>query len=224
MAGMKATIDLDLPIGQSNLVVGTLSCSAVGSDQVDGRAERYRHVRPDLLDRLTDHIASHGLHGLTMRNLAAGAGVSHPTLLHHFGTREALLAEVSQHVRQRLARAAEATTTPESAADLYGWWRSLSRYDRPLEFLLVIELYLDAVRNPAADPSIVKEALTDPIADFAAMCEKSGCPPDEATTVATALVAVARGLQLDLLASGDQERVDAAFVRCLHALVPGGQP
>src|SRR5699024_11649688 len=46
----------------------------VSSEEVDGRAERYRHVRPELLEPLTDYIATHGLHGLTMRNLAAPGG------------------------------------------------------------------------------------------------------------------------------------------------------
>lgn len=120
----------------------------VSSKEVDGRAERYRHVRPELLERLTDYIATHGLHGLTMRNLAAGAGVSHPTFLYHFTSREALLAEVSQHVRRRLVDAAQAAVPPESTDDLYRWWRSLADYDRPLDFLLVIELYLAALRDP----------------------------------------------------------------------------
>lgn len=193
----------------------------MSSREVDGRAKRYRHVRPELLDRLTDYIAARGLHGLTMRNLAAGAGVSHPTLLHHFASREALLAEVSEHVRARLAGAAQAVSAPESTDDLYRWWCSLADYDRPLEFLLVIELYLAAVRDPEAHPGIIKEALDDPLESFARMFAENGAEPSESITLATALVAVARGLQLDLLASGDRERVEAAFVHCLRALVPG---
>lgn len=190
----------------------------MSSDERDGRAERYRHVRPQLLDRLTAYIAAQGVHGLTMRSLAAGAGVSHPTLLHHFTSREELLAEVSKHVRERLASAAEAAPVPESIADLERWWRNLRDYDRPLEFLLVIELYLDAVRHPEADPSIVKEALHDPIENFARMFQDAGRATAEAAELATAVIAVARGLQLDLLASGDRERVDAAFARILRAL------
>lgn len=195
----------------------------MGSKEVDGRAERYRHVRPELLERLIAHIAAHGLHGLTMRSLAAGAGVSHPTLLHHFASREVLLAEVAQQVRERLARAADAAAVPESIEDLEHWWRNLRTYERPMEFLLIIELYLDAVRRSESDPSIIKEALHDPIENFARLFSGRGRTPAAAVELATAVVAAARGLQLDLLASGDHERVDAAFSRILRALVDSAE-
>lgn len=191
----------------------------MADDEPDGRKERYRHVRPELLDRLTDYIASHGLQGLTMRKMADAAGVSHPTLLHHFSSRESLLGEVSRHVRQRLARAAGATSRPGTREDLARWWYSLSDHGRHAEFLLVMELYLDALRHPDADPSILEEALYNPLEDFARLFEAEGHTPEKASVLATVLTATTRGLQLDVLASSDQERVNAAFDLCLNMLM-----
>jgi hypothetical protein len=38
-----------------------------------------------------------------------------------------------------------------------------------------------------------------------------GCPPEEARAYATSFLATLRGLMIDLLATGDGERVDEAF-------------
>ncbi|WP_414171570.1 TetR/AcrR family transcriptional regulator [Clavibacter tessellarius] len=70
----------------------------MGDDPVDGRRLRYAHRRGELLRAATEHVLEHGLDDLTLRGLADGVGVSHATLVHHFATRDGLIAEIVERV------------------------------------------------------------------------------------------------------------------------------
>src|SRR5271154_7591678 len=72
-----------------------------GSPAVDGRRARHAHRRPELLAAATDYVFEHGLADLTMRPLAKELGITHRGLLHHFGSKEQLVAEILHELRGR---------------------------------------------------------------------------------------------------------------------------
>lgn len=51
-------------------------------------------ARAAILDATERHLLEHGPAGLRIAEIAADVGVSHPAVLHHFGSREALVAAV----------------------------------------------------------------------------------------------------------------------------------
>ena len=65
----------------------------------DGR-HRQPHIRQRLLDACADHALAHGLPD-RLGPLATATGTSTRMLIYHFGTRDALLASVLGHARQR---------------------------------------------------------------------------------------------------------------------------
>ncbi|MFF0489878.1 TetR/AcrR family transcriptional regulator [Nocardia sp. NPDC003482] len=65
------------------------------SEQVDRRRE--------LLDRLADVISEEGVEGVSIRTLAARAGVSIGTVQYYFSTKSELLQRVWEHVRDEAA-------------------------------------------------------------------------------------------------------------------------
>ena len=60
--------------------------------------------RQELLDRIVDYLAVHGLAQATLRPMAAALGVSINRLVHHFGSKDELLAAALQRaIDQQIA-------------------------------------------------------------------------------------------------------------------------
>jgi AcrR family transcriptional regulator len=175
----------------------------------DGRRVRYEHRRGEILAAVTEHALEHGVAGLTLRGAASAVGVSHATLVHHFATRDALIAEIVDVVLTRALLPA-----PESIAagyDLRAAWAYLRtgeglRWARLFVSLVGLSLYGDPPFAVALRRSLERRlgALEQGMVFL-------GCPPEEAPAAATSVLTRLRGLAVDLLVTGDGERVDAAF-------------
>ncbi|MFD5244914.1 TetR/AcrR family transcriptional regulator [Amycolatopsis sp. NPDC058340] len=183
----------------------------MSADHIDGRRARYQHRRPELLEAVTDHVLSHGLAGLAMRPLAVAVGVSHGTLLHHFGSKENLVTEVVDLLRQRLKDAASLAGSPAGLASLVSWWRDSTKADRLPVYRLLFEVFAQAARDPGRYERFLQEVVRDSLTLMEGLVVADGCAREQAPLLATMIVAQARGLQLDLLATGDRERVDRTF-------------
>jgi len=175
---------------------------------VDGRRVRYQHRRPELLAAVADYVLTHGFAGLAMRPLAAVVGVSHGTLLHHFGSKENLVTEVIDLLRQRLA---DAAGSPADLAGLASWWRKTTTARRLPIYRLLFEVFAQAVREPARYERFLQQVARDSLTLMEGLVVADGCPREQAPLVASVIVAQARGLQLDLLATNERDRVDRAF-------------
>ncbi len=69
-------------------------------------------ARSELLDAAEKRLVIAGPSGIRLQEVAADAGVSHPTVLHHFGSREALVQAVVVRALQTInARLVEAIQT-----------------------------------------------------------------------------------------------------------------
>ncbi|MEU3273143.1 TetR/AcrR family transcriptional regulator [Saccharomonospora sp. NPDC006951] len=181
---------------------------------VDGRSLRYRHRRDELLNLVTGYVLEHGIGGLSMRPLATAVGVSHGTLLHHFGSKEKLITDVVAGLRNRLADEAGMADTSVAAPGVGGltaWWAKSTMPRHLPVYRVLFEVYTQAVREPERYERYLREAVAGAHAVIEELVVAEGCPAEEAKEVASMVVAQARGLQLELLATGDHERVDRAF-------------
>ncbi|WP_437724935.1 TetR/AcrR family transcriptional regulator [Sorangium sp. So ce861] len=113
--------------------------------------------RRDLLEAAYTLIAEKGLEGLRTRDIAARAGVNISTLHYYFGTKDALLVAIVEHVTDKFGEerkpaspgAASPAEPPESLrAHLERAWRSFQ--DHPHLATVLQELSLRAQREPAA--------------------------------------------------------------------------
>jgi AcrR family transcriptional regulator len=57
-----------------------------------------------ILDAAEVQLRDHGPAGLRLQEVAAEAGVSHPTILHHFGNREGLVSAIVERTMDRVGR------------------------------------------------------------------------------------------------------------------------
>lgn len=183
-------------------------------DQVDGRRLRYRHRRGELVDAVMDYVLEHGIADLSFRPLAQAVGVSHVTLRHHFGTKEELVAEILETLRAR-------APIPAGAADdetlLRGLWAQWSTPEGQRHFRLLFEVYGEALMHPRRYRRFLDAVVDDWLRVITGIALDAGCPEADAERFATVLLAQFRGLLLDLLATGDRARVDAAADAVLTA-------
>ncbi|MFF1699983.1 TetR/AcrR family transcriptional regulator [Streptomyces sp. NPDC058257] len=170
-----------------------------------------RRPQPCIKDRLLDACADYALaHGLPDRlePLATATGTSSRMLIYHFGTRDALLRAVLRHARQRQldtfgdllrARPGEPYTATLDRA-----WTSITGVDgRPY-----LQMF-GQLRESAAQqlwPDFRRTATTDWLGPLEDGLRSIGRPE-----LATLVLAVIRGLLMDLDATGDTARTDRAF-------------
>jgi AcrR family transcriptional regulator len=182
--------------------------------------------RERLLAAAVDYAAEHGISDLSLRRLAAALGTSHRMLIYHFGSKQGLLVAVIRAVEQRQRDAlAElghdpALSPPETMRRM--WQRLADPALWPHERLF-FEVYGQALRGrPHAAPLLdgIVESWLGPLSELAV---DLGIPPEHARAHARLWLAAARGLLLDLLATGDRRGVDEAveeFWSLLEASLP----
>jgi AcrR family transcriptional regulator len=92
-------------------------------------------VPPNLKERVISaavrYIADSGPDGLSFRQIAADAGVSHQAPYHHFGDRSAIFTEIAQRGFQKFTEMMSAPATADDDADL-----AVRMCERYVEFAL----------------------------------------------------------------------------------------
>jgi len=170
-----------------------------------------RHRQPDIRQRLleacTDHALAHGLPD-RLEPLAAAAGTSSRMLIYHFGTRDGLLREVLGAARKR--QVADFTDLMRLRPDepylrtLARAWTAISGpHGQP--YLRMFSRLHDTAGEPHW-PGFRRTATTDWLAPLEDGLASLGRPE-----LATVVLAVLRGLLMDLDATGDTARTDQAF-------------
>ena len=181
-----------------------------------------------LLLAAVDHVARNGIRDQSLRQIAAALGTSHRMLIYHFGSRDGLLVEVVRAVeeqqRQALAELEASVDAGRSPADVMRlFWRRLADPALFPHERLFFEIYSRALHGePDAVP--VLDGIVDAwIQPTMVLLGRLGLPAREAEAHARLGVAVARGLLLDLLATGDRAAVDDAmeqFIAMVEASLP----
>lgn len=172
--------------------------------------------RQRLLDALIDHLEEHGLGDTSLRGLAAAAGTSHRMLSYHFGSRSALLVEVTREVERRQRAALADLRADPTAGPMEVMWQMHRRLGDPALWPLArlfFELYARALQGEEEGRALLDEAIEAWLEPLVALFEQLGFQGEEAAAEARLALAVARGLLLDLLATGDRAGVDAAAAR-----------
>jgi AcrR family transcriptional regulator len=161
--------------------------------------------RDDLLNGAVEYAIEHGLSDLTLRPLADALGVMPNTLVYHFGSKEELLSAILNGVRDRLrdvylkAQAGD-RTHQQAIADIWAW----SSDEQHTEFFRsFFEAYGLALRQPQRFGEFLERVVADWL-------------PIDHLEQSTLELAVLRGLLLDLLTTGERERVNGALARFLE--------
>jgi AcrR family transcriptional regulator len=171
-------------------------------------------ARQRLLDAAIDYVAGHGLTDLSLRRLAAELGTSHRMLIHHFGSRNGLWVAIVREVeRRQLAAIGDLVPDPTAsyAEAMRAWWRHISDPSLWPNERLFFEIYGQALQGRPAAGELLDGIVDSWLGPATEMGVAMGLPRATAEASARLGIAVTRGLLLDLLATGERERVDAAL-------------
>jgi AcrR family transcriptional regulator len=181
--------------------------------------------RARTLAAVTDYVLGHGLTGLSLRPLASALGTSPRMLLYDFASKEELIMEVLAEARRResamLAEHAGVTGAPGTEL-IRAVWDWISAAERAPFLRLFFQVYVEAMTNPAAYSGRGRAMVTEWLDQFGTTIAGSPAGPAGATS-ATLVIAVLRGLLLDRLSTGDEERTDRALEQFAQLLGQASQ-
>lgn len=182
-----------------------------------------RHKQPEIRDRILDACADHALaHGLPDRlePLAVASGVSTRMLIYHFGTRDALLRETLGRARRRQRDLfgdllSPRPDEPYPSTLRRAWQEMTGPAGRPY-----LSMFGRLRENAGQQlwPDFRREATTDWLRPLEDGMRTMGRPE-----LGTLVLAVVRGLIMDIEATGDVARADRAlddFLDALAAVTP----
>lgn len=179
--------------------------------------------RDRVVERLGEHLLTTGLSQVSLRQLAAAAGVSDRMLLYYFADKtEVIAASLEQVAAGMIKGLADVLPPGETYAPAAFVLKALSITAHPQMrgfMRLWIELIAAAGRGEAPYAEITGRIL----AGFKDWVAQRIIPPPgvDAGAMAVAILAVIDGLALiDVAAPGD---VDAAAIQALSALLGGAQ-
>jgi len=182
---------------------------------VDGRSLRYAGRREELLERATESVLARGLAGLSLRAIAADLGISHRTLLHHFPTKQQLVAEVLRELRRRSVALLEQLATSAKRTDprslIVAMWEHFAAPENLVYHRLFFEVYGLSLSDPHSYRSYRDGFDSDWADAIVQLLAGAGISRRDAARLATLIVASYRGLLLDLLVTGDRDRTRAAL-------------
>lgn len=171
--------------------------------------------KAELLDAVVDYLLRNGLSDLTLRPLAEALGTNARMLIYYFGSREELITEALQAARRRQQQMLQewaAQGTDQPAADRFRrFWGWLSSKEMEPYVRLFFDVQIYALRRQVESHALLTGVVDDWVTFVQADLERQGVPRERAQATGTLLVAATRGLLLDLLSTGDRERVDRTF-------------
>ncbi len=172
------------------------------------------HIKSRLLDACADYALAHGLPD-RLEPLATATGTSARMLIYHFGTRDALLRAVlgraRQHQLDTFGDLLRVRPDEPYTATLARAWTSITGVEgRPY-----LRMFGQLRENAGQQlwPDFRRAATTDWLGPLEDGLRSIGRPE-----LATLVLAVIRGLLMDLDATADSARTDRAFHDFLTAL------
>jgi len=191
--------------------------------RIDGRTARWEHRRPELLAAATEYVLENGVAHLTLRPLGDAIGASITTLIRQFSSKDGLIEAVCQEIHDRMIRDLRDNPALQSASPvviLRAMWKKWLVPEQARQFRFLFELYGLAIRDPDRYRWFTESVVRDYTAPLEAALIDLGRLPAEGRRLSTLVLAILRGLHLDLAATEDAARVDAAFALAIDLLEP----
>jgi len=170
-------------------------------------------LRQQLLERAVHYVLRNGVGTLSLRPMAKDIGTSARMLMHHFGSKEALIADVLLAIEQGFAQRVAAYVGDDRSVSftLSRMWSETSAPAMDASLRAMFEVWGQALVHPSRYEKLL-QWLTEPWIDMLRRrFELGGRKPAEAAMLATLAIGAFQGLQLVRLTSGDDARSKAAL-------------
>lgn len=180
--------------------------------------------RSEILEQAIAFLAENGLTGLTMRKLASALGISTTVISYQFGSRDGLIDAALTRARAssvEMLTSLRADDPGISVADavrqVWAWWRA-----EPERFAYP-RLNMEAMmtEEPQGFGRAKRSELVSFWVDhFVGWFMSEGRTQPEAEELSSLLAAALSGLVIDLICTGDTERVDRTMDRLALLIEP----
>jgi AcrR family transcriptional regulator len=172
--------------------------------------------RLELLERITDDLATNGLVDFSLRRAARAAGTTHKVLLYHFDGVDDLLKQAIVRLRERRIGNALAVLGPGSLGDgVRAIWAVLHSDEsglRVLDQAIGLTLY-----DPGRYGELGREASQQYMPVLLAICPDPWAE-ERKLEVASMIMAALRGFLVDWLTTGDTAGATAGLEGLVRAL------
>lgn len=179
--------------------------------------------RRALLERIVDYATENGIAEMSLRPLAKAVGSSPRVLLYYFGSKDQLIVEIIARAR---ARQREQIANLKLVPGLGPreicrmCWRVMSDLRFEGLFRLWFEVYGLALQDRSRFPGFLERAVEDWLDFLSKPSVEAGFTREHARVWATVVIDGFRGFLMDLCATRDRERVDAAVELWLDLITP----
>jgi AcrR family transcriptional regulator len=177
--------------------------------------------RQALVEAAARHLAQHGLANTSLDDIATSAGTSARMLIHHFGSKDQLIAQALEVARRWQLDHARAYFVPaiDAAAVLEATWpwlvdRESLNYFRLFQHVAALE----RLHGPAADTEFADRLGADWTPILVAVFAADPRYRADAQSLSDLTIAIYRGIAIDLVASPYDERHRRTLDRFIQLL------
>jgi AcrR family transcriptional regulator len=178
--------------------------------------------KQDLLAEIVSYLGEHGIGDLSLRPLAKRLGTSTYTLTYQFGSKDQLLADAVRHALALEVAGVSELAAAKPVAQPSDLVRRMWDWSTRSENLRLVRMLLEATTLAYSQPDVFggvgQQIVSDGVDLLRNAMEQSGIDPALASRLATQAYATLIGLQVDLIATGDRDRVTRALDELCHSL------
>ncbi len=177
--------------------------------------------RTALLEAAATHLVEHGVAKVSLEGIATTAGTSARMLVHHFGTRDALIAGALQIARRRQLAHAQGhfAPGPDAAVVLAAAWPWLVDPETRKYFRLFQQVAaLETLEEREAPSELRTRLATDWKPMLRALFAADPRHREDADALAELLLAVYRGLAIELVIGTDEADLRRAYKHFIKGL------
>jgi AcrR family transcriptional regulator len=182
-----------------------------GASKLPPKAER-------IVDEAVRYIQERGLSSFQLRAFAPSIGISHRVVIHYFGSKDRLLAEVFHRLRlDDIVRFRQTSTTARELA--LQLWDYYTADGNELRVFMFFELVSTACQQTEEFVDFL-DSLDSWVYFMAELAQREGFRPTDAKRRARVVIAAVRGLYIDLYSGGDRKGCEEALRELLDAFFP----
>ena len=175
--------------------------------------EKNESLKRELLERAVGYALEHGFSGLSLRPLAEGIGTSARMLIHHFGSKEALLNLMVQQIEGQFLTFTETLLAQGSppVQMLETLWTTFTQPNLEPVMRSLFELWGYALIHPQGLEPLSESLVTAWVGRLSGAYRQAGLTLERSEMLASLTVATVHGLLLQRLTVGQETRSQEAF-------------
>lgn len=191
------------------------------TEQASAEKQAIKQPPEDVLKKVVNDALKNGYAFRSLRAIAETSGISHRMLIYHFGSQHGLWSAIINEVRESekvifAAKTEHINTVDELKVFLQAFGRRYTSADFLPFYQLHFETYSYALRHRDKCSEFLEGVVRPWVSVLTSLFHKVGFSEEDAHQRARIVLASTRGYFLDLITTGDSERVERSAATLLN--------